>query len=93
VSRRKKTSRVVIIENPVASRYTSLKRARDLVNRGYAEFTAAGTLVLSQMQQTLVLANARAAEERAILAGRGVIFWNGPDKHPLAMHQPGQVRS
>jgi hypothetical protein len=84
---------VVVIENPVGSRYTSLKRARDLVKRGYADFTDAGTLVLSHVQQAMLSAAARAAEERAILAGRAVIFWNGSDKHPLAMHEPGQVRS
>lgn len=100
--RSKKKQPSVRITNPLPghSPYTSAKAAAKLVARGRAELLPDGTIRLFALPalEALAAGEAKRLEELAISHDivrmrHGVIWWNGSDRRPNAMHRPGEVCS
>ena len=96
--RKSRSHQSVLIANPLpgGARYTTLRHARELANRGIAAFNAAGHLVLAaqewvrsvnRMEFERVAVDVEIARYRA-----GVCYWNG-GCDPRGCCLPGWVRS
>jgi hypothetical protein len=97
-------NRGIRILNPIpdGSSFTTRKVANDMVSRGRAVWDSdtwdsiklVDRLILDSLERTIIDSRMNEAREMGILRDRkGVIYWNGSDKHPGAHHRPGEVVS
>jgi hypothetical protein len=81
------------ITNPIpgGQSYTTVKRAKDFIQRNIAVMTDTGELYFLNNTPEIRIERQRLEYEARIRAG--MCFWNGQVKDPYAMKRPGEVRS
>lgn len=87
---------VKILNPGSGKKYTSLKRAKELVWSGRAKWEVQGNgqeIRLTELAERI--RERQEVQERIALAQYrgGIVFWNGADHNPGAMRKPGEVRS
>lgn len=77
------------ISNPLPNgmRYTSPERAASFCRRGMAEMYG------GKLRFTLLNQVDRSEESEFARNRGGMLYWNGSDRDPCAMHRPGEVVS
>lgn len=83
----------IINPEPGGRRFTSPSRAREYVRRGRAVLERGKLRFLGPTQEFLARRRDAEAEAEFNRNRSGIIFWNGSDPNPLAMHRPAEVRS
>ena len=80
------------IANPVpgGARYTSPKRALQMIRRGEAVLTDDGQLFFRRSAEELEQREAERLDAEIKRYRGGVCYWNG-DADPLGLHRPGEV--
>jgi hypothetical protein len=88
------TEYLVQIANPANGKsYTSQKRALKHIRRGQACFLPDGRLYFYTPSQLVELREREIIDTAIGLCRGGIVFWNGSDRDPLALHRPGEVVS
>jgi hypothetical protein len=86
---------VVKIANPVTGgkTCTSGKRAARHYRTGRADVTEDLQLFFLDAATVVARRDVRRVDAEIEKYRSGIVFWNGSDRSPLAMHRPGEARS
>lgn len=94
LSQHKSNTVRILNPSPSGARYTSRKNALRLVRRGIAVPSVDGASISYIASEWLAMLNARDAanrmDDRIVEERGGVVWWNGCDHRPNAMHLPGE---
>lgn len=83
----------IVNPRPGSAPYTSIRAAMKYVRRKIARFTEEGELFFFNGNRSDEERKTAQAEVQSKARRLGkIVFWNGEDGDPLAIHRPGEVR-